>query len=156
MCAPLLAPGCGTRLRLRHGGNPAPARSPGSDTGIRRCQGAQGEVSSRHHNTCVQAVQVPAGCLWPAQLARRSTCSAWPHLAREEAGELLHFPLYPPLRSHRVSLAPSPFSPHICRLTSPTHWAHPEPDLTPNTRHRGNTETAASCYLIFSQMRSLL
>ena len=125
--------GTGTRLRLRHGGNPAPARSPGSDVREHRRMSAPGA-----NNTCVQSVYRcrPAIELL-SSLARRSTCSAWTHLAAGARrgrgnGRVVTLPFISP-----VCLAPGPFSPHICRLTLPLLANSPEPELTSNTRHQG-------------------
>ena len=108
-----------------------PGPGSGSDTGVTRLRpgvpglmsGSTGGCQLRgHHNTCVQwpaeSVQVPAGELL-SSLARRSTCSAWTHLAAGARrgrgnGRVVTLPFISPVP---VSLAPGPFSPHICRLT---------------------------------------
>ena len=131
----------------------------GSDTGVTRLRpGVPGPgecqpPASQH--TCGQWC-TGAGRLWrDPGLARRSTCSAWTHLAAGGGGgrgnsRVVTLPPFKSPHWHRVSLAPGPFSPHICRLT----LSHPEP--TSNTRHRGNTGAQASCYVKCSPMRSLL
>lgn len=130
--------GTGTRLRLRHGGNPAPARSPGSDVREHRRMSAPG--ASQHVCPVASSVQVPAGELL-SSLARRSTCSAWTHLAAGARrgrgnGRVVTLPFISPVP---VSLAPGPFSPHICRLTLswPAHQLTGAGADIYNTRHRG-------------------
>ena len=110
-----------------------PGPGSGSDTGVTRLRpgvpglmsGSTGGCQLRgHHNTCVQSVYRcrPATELL-SSLARRSTCSAWTHLAAGARrgrgnGRVVTLPFISP-----VCLAPGPFSPHICRLTLcwPTH-----------------------------------
>ena len=126
--------GTGTRLRLRHGGNPAPARSPGSDVREHRRMSAPG--ASQH--VCPVSVQVPAG-YWTAQLASAPVdlfCLDTPGCGRQ-AGERKRPSCYTSLYIPRVS-RPRPFlatylQTHPLLANSP----EPEPELTSNTRHRG-------------------
>lgn len=126
-----------------------PGPGSGSDTGVTRLRpgvpglmsGSTGGCQLRgHHNTCVQW---PAECTgagrWTAQLASAPVdlfCLDTPGCGRE-AGERKRPSCYTSLYIPRARVSrPRPFLATYLQ-THPLLASSPEPELTSNTRHRG-------------------